>query len=93
MIKRTKQIDIFIAKDGKEFYNQKDCIYYEKELEYKVKTSTLFNGLLFIVPFMFGIIYGNSLYIDKLRLFFLVIPTGILSITSLILLLIRIFKR
>ena len=27
MIKRTKQIDIFIAKDGKEFYNQKDCIY------------------------------------------------------------------
>ena len=94
MKKEIRQVEVFIASDGREFEKEKDCILYEKELCYTFKTSFLFGNVMLIIPFCLSLIvlplYNKEQY---WLVFSIMLFSGIVSILSIIKLILRKWKN
>jgi hypothetical protein len=88
MKKEIRQVEIFIASDGREFDKEKNCIYYEKELGYTFSTSFLIGNMISILPFVMLIIplYKKEEYWIVLGI---ILFSGIISLLSIITLIVR----
>lgn len=94
MRKEIRKIEVFIATDGREFNKENDCISYEKELRYKIKTDQLILNSLLIIPFLsFLSMYSNPLLPFNIIFYLALIFTGIVSILSIIALIYRKWKK
>lgn len=94
MRKEIRQVEVFIASDNREFDNEKDCLFYEKELRFKIKSVDLLIGTFMIIPFIFSLLiihlYEKNEYFYVLSI---MIFSGIVSLSSIIALIFRKWKK
>jgi hypothetical protein len=94
MRKEIRQIEVFISTDGREFDKEKDCISYEKELGFTIKSNFLFGNILLLFPFLLSImvlpLYRKT---DYWLVFGIMIFSGITSLLSITTLIYRKWKN